>query len=84
MDAPATALVVGGGSDLSTDLLCRLVPRGLRAVLLAGPRQPSLDAAARRLRDAGVEFDMIVSHGNAIGMYFFDPDHNRLSLNGPV
>ena len=34
----------------------------------------------RRMKDAGVEFDRIVSHGNAIGVYFFDPDHNRCEV----
>jgi catechol 2,3-dioxygenase-like lactoylglutathione lyase family enzyme len=38
----------------------------------------------RRLKDAGVEFDMVVSHGNAIGMYFFDPDHNRCEVYWPT
>jgi catechol-2,3-dioxygenase len=30
-----------------------------------------------RLTAAGVPLDMEVSHGNAIGIYFFDPDGNR-------
>ena len=34
----------------------------------------------RRVRDAGTEIDMVVSHGNAIGMYFFDPDRNRCEI----
>lgn len=34
----------------------------------------------QRLSAADVEFDMIVSHGNAIGIYFFDPDHNRCEV----
>jgi hypothetical protein len=29
------------------------------------------------LTAAKVEIDMGVSHGNAIGVYFYDPDHNR-------
>jgi catechol 2,3-dioxygenase-like lactoylglutathione lyase family enzyme len=33
-----------------------------------------------RLRDAEVEIDMVVSHGNAIGIYFYDPDHNRCEV----
>ena len=33
-----------------------------------------------RLRVHGVQFDMIVSHGNAIGMYFRDPEENRLEI----
>jgi catechol-2,3-dioxygenase len=33
-----------------------------------------------RLQQHGVQFDMIVSHGNAIGMYFRDPEDNRLEI----
>jgi len=33
-----------------------------------------------RLRKHGVTFDMIVSHGNAVGMYFRDPEENRLEI----
>jgi catechol 2,3-dioxygenase-like lactoylglutathione lyase family enzyme len=31
----------------------------------------------RRLKAAGTKIDMIVSHGNAVGVYFFDPEGNR-------
>jgi catechol-2,3-dioxygenase len=34
----------------------------------------------QRLRQYGAKFDMIVSHGNAIGMYFRDPEDNRLEI----
>jgi catechol-2,3-dioxygenase len=34
----------------------------------------------RRIEQSGAEFDMIVSHGNAIGVYFFDPEGNRLEV----
>lgn len=33
-----------------------------------------------RLRDAGVEIEQVVTHGNAIGVYFFDPDRNRCEV----
>ena len=33
-----------------------------------------------RLKKHGVQFDMIVSHGNAVGMYFRDPEENRLEI----
>lgn len=33
-----------------------------------------------RLEKHGVQFDMIVSHGNAVGMYFRDPEENRLEI----
>jgi hypothetical protein len=38
----------------------------------------------KRLAAAGVEFDRIVSHGNAVGVYFFDPDHNRCEVYWPT
>jgi catechol 2,3-dioxygenase-like lactoylglutathione lyase family enzyme len=34
----------------------------------------------RRLRGEGVRFDMIVSHGNAVGVYYFDPEDNRCEV----
>lgn len=33
-----------------------------------------------RLKEADVTFDRTVSHGNALGMYFFDPEGNRIEL----
>src|SRR2546423_539103 len=33
-----------------------------------------------RLRDRGVTFDHIVTHGNAIGVYFLDPEGNRVEV----
>ena len=37
-----------------------------------------------RLKQSGVTFDMIVSHGNAVGMYFRDPEENRLEIYWPT
>lgn len=34
----------------------------------------------RRLKEYGVKFDRIISHGNAIGVYFFDPEGNRCEV----
>ena len=34
----------------------------------------------QRLRENDVRIDMTVSHGNAIGMYFYDPDGNRCEV----
>jgi catechol-2,3-dioxygenase len=31
----------------------------------------------RRFRDGAADVDMVVSHGNAIGVYFYDPEGNR-------
>ena len=33
-----------------------------------------------RLKEADVTIDRTVSHGNALGMYFFDPEGNRIEL----
>ncbi len=32
----------------------------------------------RRFKEHGVKFDMIISHGNAVGVYVFDPEGNRI------
>jgi catechol-2,3-dioxygenase len=34
----------------------------------------------RQLQERRTEFDMIVSHGNAVGVYFFDPEGNRAEV----
>ncbi|MYW90793.1 glyoxalase [Amycolatopsis rubida] len=34
----------------------------------------------RRFREHDVRLDMIVSHGNAIGVYFYDPEGNRCEV----
>lgn len=34
----------------------------------------------RQLKDYGTSFDMIVSHGNAVGVYFYDPEGNRAEV----
>ena len=34
----------------------------------------------RRLLDENIRIERIVSHGNAFGMYFFDPEGNRIEL----
>ncbi|MFF2554193.1 VOC family protein [Nocardia sp. NPDC058058] len=34
----------------------------------------------RRFRDQGVRLDMVVSHGNAVGVYFYDPEGNRCEV----
>ncbi len=33
-----------------------------------------------RLKAENIQIDRIVSHGNALGMYFFDPEGNRIEL----
>ena len=34
----------------------------------------------KRFQEQHVKFDMIVSHGNAVGVYFRDPEDNRLEV----
>ena len=34
----------------------------------------------RRFRERGVPLDMVVSHGNAVGVYFRDPEGNRCEV----
>jgi len=44
---------------------------------------PSLDDLKEfhaRLLENGIQIDRIVSHGIAFGMYFFDPEGNRIEL----
>jgi catechol 2,3-dioxygenase-like lactoylglutathione lyase family enzyme len=70
-------------------LVCRgrTAPRDARLIQQISFRCNELaDVIAfwERLRDAGVEFDRIVSHGNAVGVYFFDPDHNRCEVYWPT
>ena len=33
-----------------------------------------------RFKEHGVRFDRVVSHGNAIGLYFYDPEGNRCEV----
>lgn len=34
----------------------------------------------RRLKESNTKLDMIVSHGNAVGVYFYDPEGNRAEV----
>lgn len=50
-------------------------------------RCPSLDDVIGYLavfRERGVELDMVVSHGNAIAIYFYDPEGNRCEVYWPT
>jgi catechol-2,3-dioxygenase len=38
----------------------------------------------KRLSEHHVQFDMIVSHGNAVGLYFRDPEGNRCEVYWPT
>ena len=38
----------------------------------------------KRFKQHDVQFDMIVSHGNAVGLYFRDPEGNRCEVYWPT
>ena len=38
----------------------------------------------KRFKQHNVQFDMIVSHGNAVGLYFRDPEGNRCEVYWPT
>ena len=37
-----------------------------------------------RFSEHGVQLDKVVSHGNAVGIYFYDPEHNRCEVYWPT
>jgi catechol-2,3-dioxygenase len=66
-------------------LLCRgrTAPADAMVVQQISFRCDTLDDVLgyhRRLQEHGTPIDMIVSHGNAIGVYFYDPDGNRCEV----
>jgi catechol 2,3-dioxygenase-like lactoylglutathione lyase family enzyme len=70
-------------------LVCRgrTAPRDARLIQQVSFRCATLEdvvAYWKRLTAAGVTFDRIVSHGNAVGVYFFDPEGNRCEVYWPT
>jgi catechol-2,3-dioxygenase len=66
-------------------LLCRgrNVGSEARVVQQVSFRCNSLEdvvAFYRRFKENGVKLDMIISHGNAVGVYGFDPEGNRFEV----
>ena len=58
----------------------RTAPRGTRLTHQISWRVDSLDSILdfhRRFAAEGIEVQQEVTHGNAIGIYFFDPEGNR-------
>jgi catechol 2,3-dioxygenase-like lactoylglutathione lyase family enzyme len=54
-----------------------------RAIQQISFKVPSIDdmrAFKQRLEDEHIEIERIISHGNAFGMYFFDPEGNRIEV----
>lgn len=61
----------------------RDVPREGKVVQQVSFKVPTIDDLKEyhaRLVAEDVEIDRIVSHGNALGMYFFDPEGNRIEI----
>lgn len=61
----------------------RTVARDARLIQQVSFRCAELDDVIgflQRFRDEHTELDMVVSHGNAIGVYFFDPEGNRCEV----
>jgi 3-oxoadipate enol-lactonase len=61
----------------------RDVPLGAKLIQQISFRCDTFDDVVglhRQLQEYGVTFDMIVSHGNAVGVYFFDPEGNRAEV----
>ena len=64
----------------------RNAPRDTRLINQISFRADSLAAVLqcrRRLAEWGATFDREVSHGNAVGTYFFDPEGNRVEVYWP-
>ncbi len=61
----------------------RDVPVGAKLIQQVSFRCDSMDDVVgfyRRLKDRGVKLDRVVTHGNAIGVYFLDPEGNRCEV----
>ena len=54
--------------------------RVIQQISFIVPGLDDLKEYHQRIKAEGVEIDRIVSHGNAFGMYFFDPEGNRIEL----
>jgi len=61
----------------------REAPEGTKLIQQISFIVPTIDDLREhyhRLQAENVKIDRIVSHGNAFGMYFFDPEDNRIEL----
>ena len=61
----------------------RDVPPGAKLVQQISFKVPTIEDLKeyhRLLKAEGVQIERTVSHGNALGMYFFDPEGNRIEL----
>jgi catechol-2,3-dioxygenase len=67
-------LLLTGGRSAARDA------RLIQQISFRCPGLADVQAFYRRLVDAGTAIDMTVSHGNAVGCYFFDPEGNRCEV----
>jgi catechol-2,3-dioxygenase len=61
----------------------RAAPPDAKVIQQISFKVPSVDDLRdyyRRLLKEKVRIDRVVSHGNALGLYFFDPEGNRIEL----
>lgn len=54
--------------------------RAIQQISFKVSRIDDMRAFKQRLEDENVEIERIISHGNAFGMYFFDPEGNRIEV----
>jgi catechol 2,3-dioxygenase-like lactoylglutathione lyase family enzyme len=67
-------LLLTGGRDVGTDALL------LQQISFRCERLEDVQAFHRRFVEASIPIDMTVSHGNAVGLYFYDPEGNRCEV----
>jgi catechol-2,3-dioxygenase len=67
-------LVLAGGRDVPPGA------RGLQQLSWRVADLPTLQGYHSRLLDHDVDIEQTVTHGNAVGIYFFDPECNRVEL----
>jgi len=67
-------LLLTGGRDAARDA------RLIQQISFRCERLADVQAFYERFREASVPIDMTVSHGNAVGCYFFDPEGNRCEV----
>jgi catechol-2,3-dioxygenase len=64
-------LLLVGGRNVGQDA------RVVQQVSFRCPSLADVTSYYQRFRERSVTVDMVVSHGNAIGVYFYDPEGNR-------
>ncbi|MGD0698304.1 MAG: VOC family protein [Trebonia sp.] len=67
-------LLLTGGRDAAREA------RLIQQISFRCPGLADVQAFYRRLVEAAVPIDMTVSHGNAVGCYFYDPEGNRCEV----